>query len=158
MKYKLTSIDKFKIQMGCTNTFSHHLSLCYISLSRLPLIIRLDKATYSEVTGQYYYFYLLLSITASFHLVIQQSHTKMHLNKIVLVFRLFALEPFITNGRYKNVVLITYSLVSVGLSIGFMIQLLDNFFEQTAMVFDVAFMCKLTVLLCSHIVIVVQVI
>lgn len=83
----------------------------------------------------------------------------MHVNKILLVFRLFALEPLI-NGRGKrlqNAALTIYSLLSMSVSIALIVQHFQNFFGQTALVFDVAFLCKLTVLLNSHVVITMQV-
>lgn len=84
----------------------------------------------------------------------------MHVNKILLVFRLFALEPLI-NGRGKrlqNAALTIYSLLSISLSIALIVQHFQNFFGQTALVvFDVAFLCKLTVSLNSHVVITMQV-
>lgn len=83
----------------------------------------------------------------------------MHINTVLLFFRIFALEPFIdgTGRRFKNVALAVYSLLFYSYAIIFIVIILMDFFEQTVLVFNVAFLCKSMVLLWSQYVIILQV-
>lgn len=73
---------------------------------------------------------------------------------------MFALEPIISgaNCRVINFALALHSLIVISLAVMLVITYLDDFFEQTTMVVEVAFLCKSMVLLCAQIVIVIQVV
>lgn len=85
--------------------------------------------------------------------------SNMHVHKILSIFRLFALEPFVggSKWRIKNVLLAMHSLLSINLSIVLLVHTLSYFLDQSVLVFDVAFVCKITVLLCAHMIIIVEV-